>query len=120
MDEEKIIEQNFGKKRPFKVPQGYFETFNSQLLEKLPLNEPSKVRSFSWKRPIAWAACLIAAIILTSVAIFSFNGEKLEKTSNIDDKVKITSQNPENDLMDQFSDYAMLDNDDFYSYVYDE
>ena len=37
--EDKFLKTQFGNKRPFKVPDGYFEDFASQILDKLPDRE---------------------------------------------------------------------------------
>ena len=34
--EDKFLKEQFGNKRPFKVPDGYFENLASQIMEKLP------------------------------------------------------------------------------------
>lgn len=39
MKDEKDLMAKCGKKRPFKVPEGYFEQFHEQLMENLPVNE---------------------------------------------------------------------------------
>ena len=34
--EEKYLEDKYGKKQPFKVPNGYFDSFADNLMDKLP------------------------------------------------------------------------------------
>ena len=42
-NEEKILVQRFGKQTPFKVPEGYFESFEQSLMENLPQPEAQVV-----------------------------------------------------------------------------
>ena len=37
--EERFIEEKFGRRTPFKVPEGYFDDFASQLMQSLPESE---------------------------------------------------------------------------------
>ena len=38
--EEKYLEDKYGKKQPFKVPNGYFDSFADNLMDKLPEQQP--------------------------------------------------------------------------------
>ena len=39
--EEKYLEDKYGKKQPFKVPNGYFDSFADNLMDKLPEQQPA-------------------------------------------------------------------------------
>lgn len=58
----------------FKVPEGYFEQFESQMLTQLTLEHEPKVISL-WKQKRVWMTS-IAAVLLVSIAVpiyFSMN-----------------------------------------------
>ena len=126
MEEELLIERKFGKPRPFKVPDGYFETLQSDIMAKLPVSVsagigavPSRRPLLRRLRPLAWAASVAAVVGVAAVClsgIFSASGEAVASASHTD-----MPQQSEVDLtIDELSDYAMMDNDDFYSFIADE
>ena len=45
MKEEDFIRKKYGSGNPFKVPEGYFEQFTSELMSKLPEKEMKPVLS---------------------------------------------------------------------------
>ena len=47
MKEEDFIRKKYGSGNPFKVPEGYFEQFTSELMSKLPEKEMKPVLSLS-------------------------------------------------------------------------
>ena len=61
MIEELLLEQKFGKRRPFKVPDGYFDRFEGDMngrLRCLPVMNKHTVKRRV--RPFAWVACAVA------------------------------------------------------------
>ena len=104
---EKFLNSQFGNKRPFKVPDGYFECLTSQIVDNLPeksldgsaikLSKPSVWRVW---RYIAVAACICGVIF--GVTAYLYNAPKgIEHTlhSSVTDD----------------TDYGMMDNDDIYA-----
>ncbi len=121
MKEDSILEQKFGRERPFKVPEGYFSQFEKQLLDNLPEQKSARKVSISryWKRIVSVAAC-VAVVIVSGVLYFNNAQEKMQSpVSAISDMYKSSSVYADY-VIDEFSDYAMLDNEDFYSYVVGE
>lgn len=39
INEEKIINETFGKEKPFRVPDGYFDNLADQIMAKIPMQE---------------------------------------------------------------------------------
>jgi len=111
-----LLEQNFGKSRPFKVPEGYFgqleDSFARKLKERETRLKRQKIMIF---RYVACAACLVIIAVSAFVLFHSGVNEDLNCADSI---TKSNSSSLVNDYMiDEISDYAMLDNDDIYSYV---
>ena len=50
MKEEDFIRKKYGSGNPFKVPEGYFEQFTSELMSKLPEKEMKPVLSMPSRR----------------------------------------------------------------------
>lgn len=119
--EEFLIEQKFGRVKPFRTPNGYFEEFEKNILDKIPTQPKTSNKRFFLKylRPMSWAAC-IAAVIL-SVVIFSDNIH-INPDKRVADASQgnVTSLSNSDYIIDEMSDYAMLDNDDIYYLIADE
>lgn len=119
MDEEKLIERKLGKQSHFKVPKGYFNDFERQLLKKIPVTEPARKPMLRNLRPWLWAVGAAAAVC--GFAFFTTNPFE-ERPS--DDNVATSTMAPINDnadyIIEKMSDYAMLDNGDLYFYVADD
>lgn len=119
MKEEQLLKQKFGSQRPFKVPEGYFDSLEKSLMQNVvepavPNKRPA-IKAFM--RPLKWAACF-AAVLLVSGTIY-FNSLEKESYQNHADNISenMSSSVYADYILDEISDYAMLDNDDIYSYV---
>ncbi|OFX29131.1 MAG: hypothetical protein A2X08_01485 [Bacteroidetes bacterium GWA2_32_17] len=74
MIEENLNKELFNKNNPFKIPEGYFEDFNSNLFHKIE-NESEIVKVtfwHSWKYKVAVAAS-IAVLAVFSFSVYQFN-----------------------------------------------
>ena len=120
MNEDFLIEQKFGKPQLFSVPEGYFEKLEKGIMSQIePQGKILKHHSIRYLRIIAVAACTILAIITTVVYFNKNNSNADERVVNI--PIDNMTQSVYTDYMvDELSDYAMLDNDDFYSFIADE
>lgn len=122
--EDKYLVERFGRKQPFKVPEGYFEQFNAQLMEQLSANELKRkakilsidIARFSRLRPIAVAA--VGAVLLVSGLGLYLRGSGVgvQETKTL---VQNDKSGYNNGYIDQVADYTMVDNEDFYAYVAD-
>ncbi len=124
MKDDLILEQKFGREIPFKVPEGYFSAFERQLLDNLPESSEKKVArkvsiSRYWRQIVAVAAC-VAVLVVSSVTFFNRNvhTDLHNHVSAVSDY--LSSSAYEDYVIDEYSDYALLDNEDFYTYVMDE
>lgn len=66
MKEEKILEDKFGRKGPWTVPDGYFDAVRGEILSKLPEypSVPKKTDLSVWQRmkPYVYLAAMFAGI----------------------------------------------------------
>lgn len=117
-EEEKYLEKLLGRNPGFKVPDGYFDDFTSQLMEKLPNREPRAVtlRPRGWRRfrPVMLAAaCTLAAVFAL--------GTYLRKADTADGTVapqeQVAKKTSSYSTFDAAMDYTMMDNEDIYAYV---
>lgn len=120
--EEKYIETTFGRKAPFKVPEGYFDDFASRMMEQIPVTYNStavvyELKPSMWKRyrkviGVA-AACIAVAVIGTETYMHHNHNNTPEE------QLASTPTQSTYSTMDALTDYAMLDSDDMYAYMAD-
>lgn len=120
--EDKFIEERFGRKSPFKVPDGYFESFASQVMDKLPEGECPVVplRPTFWKRH-RYSFIAAASFIVALFSIGIYLGSPYSGVGQLCDNAVpagVQVQNVDN-AMDYVADYTMMDNDDIYALVSD-
>ena len=118
MKEEDFIRKKYGSGNPFKVPEGYFEQFTSELMSKLPEKEMKPVLSMPSRqrtrmRTVWYAVCgamFLGTYYLQSVihphgeSPVAQYGETIE-TEDI--------------YMDDVLDYAMVSNHEITLYLTD-
>lgn len=137
-EEDKELELRFGKKSPFRVPDGYFENFADRLMAKLPEQPGQNVASVPqaaaavpvgnsqtaavavhvsvWRRwrPAVAVAASVCAVMFSVMALVhkpKADGGKLAHTTAVG--VSADSYTS----LDVAADYTMLDNDDIYAMV---
>lgn len=119
--EEKYLEDKYGKKQPFKVPNGYFDSFAENLMDKLPEQQPVMTPHISmwrkWRKlrlTVAVAASVCA--VMFSVMTFMHNTKPTHSPLANNHTTKTVTNDSYNTL-DVAADYTMLDNDDIYALV---
>lgn len=119
--EEKYLEDKYGKKQPFKVPNGYFDSFAENLMDKLPEQQPVMTPHISmwrkWRKlrlTVAVAASVCA--VMFSVMTFMHNTKPSHSPLASNHTTKTVTSDSYNTL-DVAADYTMLDNDDIYVLV---
>jgi hypothetical protein len=78
-----VVLKNVGKENPFKVPEGYFENFTENLMEKLPEKEEVSVdiHPSMWVRMKPWvymAAFFVGTVLMFRLITFIQN-DKVQK-----------------------------------------
>ena len=113
--EEKFLEQQFGRENPFRVPDGYFDSFADTMMSQLP---EQKLRVVGIRRSrflrmsrvaMVTAACLVSAFF---TVILWLNGSDHQYPRTV-----VTTSSSYNNDVDEMADYTMMDNQDFYAYV---
>ncbi len=105
MNEEKYLEERLAKRNPFRVPEGYFESFADRVMEQLPPQQQKAKRMVL--RPWMYAAaCLVVAVFFVA-AYFS----RIDTPTNSEmPQMAVTDT-----YMDEAADYVMIDNTDIYA-----
>lgn len=119
-NEEKIIQEKLGNQNPFRVPEGYFDSFADQLMSQIPetkreveqpVHKATKVRLL---RPIMVAAAC-ACIAIFSITLYLNHAQEPAKELTATKATPSNLQNAEEEYLDDAADYVMLDNADIYA-----
>lgn len=117
--EELFLKQKFGNESPFRVPEGYFDSFADNLMKELPEREAKVVtmrHRLSWRKfaTVAVAACLGVLLLNVGTTYFSHEQQAQQPLA-----ANAQSAATGNEDFDQMADYAMIDVSDMYAYVSD-
>lgn len=125
--EEKYIRQKFGSRTPFRVPEGYFEDFTRQLMDKLPERESRPIPA---KRPAVvhtlrrwgYAAAAVCGIALLGGGLYragwwaDLNQMTAQQNATV---IEAVHPNSLDDYINDALDYAMVDNQEIAMYILD-
>ena len=103
IEEEKHLRETVGQRNAFRVPEGYFEQFTAQVMEKLP--EQQKARTTMLRPWLYAAACSVVAMLMG--VTYYWHQE------SADDMMADGS------YYEEVADYAMIDNIDIYACLED-
>jgi len=109
MKEEEIIRKHDSGRRPFKTPDGYFENFTSQLMQRIEREglqpEPVKtVRLNPFKRAMRYAAAAVVAGLCIGAGTYLYTQKTTTTTEQPVENVEYAFTD---ETMDQALDYAM-------------
>lgn len=123
MNEEKYIEEKVGKRNPFLVPDGYFDSFADRLMQQLPEQPLREVAASEERQParmVRMRRWLYAAACAVVLIVSAWVWQSLPDTSAAKQPVAqvAAQQEPTSDAsFDEAADYLMLDNQDIYVYL---
>ena len=110
MKEEDNILKKVGTENAFRVPEGYFENFTSELMNRLP--EKEKL-AFEQKEPWAYmAAMFVGAALIIRVA-------SSDRTPAATDRMAADETETEMEYINMAVDNSMLDDYSLYVYLAD-
>lgn len=118
MKEEDKLLKKIGTENPFRVPEGYFEGFTSDLMSRLPEKEKTDVHRepTTWEKVRPWlymAAMFIGAALIIRVASPGetvSNGQQQQQIAadESDIEMEYIRTAIENTMMDEYSLYVYL------------
>lgn len=118
MKEEDKLLKKIGTENPFRVPEGYFEGFTSDLMSRLPEKEKTDVHRepTTWEKVRPWlymAAMFIGAALIIRVASPGetvSNGQQQQQIAadESDIEMEYIRTAIENTMMDDYSQYVYL------------
>jgi hypothetical protein len=111
MNEEMYIKSRMGQENPFRVPDGYFDSFAAEMMKKLPelpeQSEQPKTGLLVRLRPWMYAAACMVVAIFTATLYFVNDTPSQEVPA----AVAATSDT----YVEDVADYMMADNLDIYA-----
>ncbi len=134
MELEEQLLSEFGNRRPFKSPDGYFDNLETRIMSQITAKETEaneetqiskKVNTISFKRlrPLMIAASFIGLIVIGVITMHFFqDNEQLQQNNNIEATPTATTAKEESadtEYLDEAVEYMMLDKDDVYAYLAD-
>ena len=136
MNEEKKINDIFGKENHFKVPKGYFDNFAEQMMAKIPMqefdspedtdknrqeNKAKFIHLSLWRRlPLRKIAAVLAVTAMLGGGVL-YQLQQAEKKHHAlahNETSAIESSHVtdgEDAAFEQMADYTMMDTQDFYA-----
>lgn len=123
--EEEYIRRKCGSRTPFRVPEGYFENFTRQLMEKLPEKAPKAPTAdcptvIGHRRRTWWyAAAAVCGLTLLGGSLYLTNGRTslpADTTQNQPVADYTGKEDTDETLYDEL-DYAMVDNQEIAMYL---
>lgn len=121
MKEEDKLLKKIGTENPFRVPEGYFEGFTSDLMSRLPEKEKTDVyrEPTTWEKVRPWlymAAMFIGAALIIRVASPGetvSNGQQQQQIAadESDIEMEYIRTAIENTMMDDYSLYVYLNDE---------
>ena len=133
MEVEHHLHSTYGNKRPFTVPDHYFSDLSSQIMAKIPVEDPVNTPENTVKtkkshfalirrvRPLAIAAAMIGVIVIAFWSFADYTSNQ-KRAADIPEKGvgETLSKAISSDSFDEAADYMMMDEDDMYAYVADQ
>lgn len=122
MDKENYIRNRVGDENPFRVPEGYFEDFASQVMAKLPERTPvaiptARVYRLRLRTWLCTAACVCVGMFGAVMYFARVSGADANKPEA---DVASSAVYSAYDTYDEaVVDYMMIDNADIYAYLTD-
>lgn len=119
------LEEEYGRQRPFSVPEGYFSGLSSRVMSELSAaaeqereDRSTLKRGFrSYLRPMAAAAVTVGIVVVGFLAYHSLEGvqgvRSLLGGRGVQDRYVLSESS--GDAFDQAADYFMIDESDMYA-----
>lgn len=106
-----------GKKNPFIVPEGYFEHFSEELMQKLPAQEESAVepqRITLWMRVRPWVymAAMFCGILLCTKTVFN-----ISENISTDATAAVNEEEYSSEYVETLLDNTMMNDYTVYCYL---
>jgi len=123
MNEEKYIEERVGKRNPFQVPEGYFDSFADRMMQQLPERPVSVEASPKVRKPALtvrmrpWLYAAACALVLVVRVWMWPSAPDTNVATQPAAQLAAQQEQTVDETFDEAADYLMLDNQDIYTYL---
>lgn len=127
--EEKLLSE-YGNKRPFKLPEGYFDNLDEQIISQIVEvkddtnnHEKVNIKPIRRFRPLLIAASFVGLIVVGVASINLF--QQYQSAEKVETKVNKLMMQPtsqkkiDSSEIEEAEEYMMIDQDDMYNYLAD-
>lgn len=115
--------EKYNDKGQFKVPEGYFDTLADRIMANIPeapkqekQKKTAKIISLNTRVKIAVAAAIVGAIISGTTIRLYQQGTKIADLNTNTEKSN-SSETYGEEYVNDYIDYAMVDDTDIYEYI---
>lgn len=115
MDVDKFLKEKYGNNNPFITPKGYFDGLEKSIMNRISMQQSNRSKARKLKPLVAWGAC-IAAVFVGCIVFFDIQNNEIQNIETVSANNHLNVSG-EDTVIDEFTDYAMLNNDDIYSYI---
>jgi len=118
--EDDFLEEQYGRKRPFKVPDGYLENITMRVMSQLPERQSKRggivsVLRANYRYVAGIAACVCLLVFGTAL----YMGRNAVVQGSASSKLVHNEASYSDNFIDYVADYTMIDNNDMYSMIAD-
>lgn len=110
-NEERHIEETFGRQNPFRVPEGYFDQLPDRVMAQLPQSD----RQSRQVRLRRWLYAAASVVLLAVMGLTYYLHQESEELP----AVAAVEIGTDNSYIDDAADYAMIDNTEIYACLAD-
>lgn len=115
---DEILNKPYSDNGAYRVPEGYFSTLNQRILDRLPEEQPqAKAKVFRIRSRYKYAAAACMAGIIIGVGALFFHNHLNENAAQIAAVEAAETETISDEYMRECMDYAMVDNNDIYTYL---
>ena len=114
----------FTDKGQYKVPEGYFDTLADRIMANIPetpiqeeKKKSAKIISLNTRVKIAVAAAIAGALISSITVRLYQQDKKLADVNEAKTEMTTTPETYGEEYVNDYIDYAMVDEDDIYKYL---
>lgn len=119
-EEDEVLKMQSECKRPFKVPDGYFESLNSRIMERLPERQEKRFSiRMSLSRNYRYVVAIAAAVCFAICGSVVYVEKLSDKSASQEHNLSATNATYSDGTLEDMAEYAMMDNDDMYVLISD-
>lgn len=122
MKEEKNLKEITGKENPFRVPENYFESLTSEIMEKLPekeISEPVEISMWERVKPWVYMVAMFCGLMFSLRVIVGDNYKQEKQNTDIASTATENAENFQDEYINGITNDVMMDDYTLYLYLTD-